>query len=65
MRKEKYFNSKMSVSVSFNDRSVYSSVSNPEPEPEFIGREGKNNFKKSILWILIDVVITMFLILVQ
>ena len=55
----------MSVSVSFNDRSVYSSVSNPEPEPEFIGREGKNNFYKSILWILIDVVITMFLILVQ
>ena len=55
----------MSVSMSFNDRSIYSSISNPEPEPEFIGREGKDNFKKSIIWILIDLVVTMFLILVQ
>ena len=56
----------MSASMSFNnDVSVYSTVSNPEPEPVFIGKEGKENFKKSIIWILIDLVVTIFLILVQ
>ena len=55
----------MSVSMSFNDKSVYSTVSNPEPEPEFIGKEGKENFKKSVICILIDLVITILLILVE
>ena len=55
----------MSVSMSFNDKTVDSQVSNPEPEPEFIGKEGKESFKKSVIWILVDLVITMFLITVQ
>ena len=53
----------MSVSMSFNDKTVDSQVSNPEPEPVFIGREGTENFRKSIMWILIDLIVTIFLIL--
>ena len=53
----------MSVSMSFNDKTVDSQVSNPEPEPVFIGREGTENFRKSIIWILIDLIVTIFLIL--
>ena len=55
----------MSISISFNEKSGYSNISNPEPEPEFIGREGKENFRKSIIWIIIDLVVTQFLIFVQ
>ena len=55
----------MSVSMSFNDKTVDSVVSNPEPEPVFIGREGTDNFRKSILWILSDLVLTIFLIAVE
>lgn len=55
----------MSVSMSFNDKTVDSVVSNPEPEPVFIGREGTENFRKSILWILSDLVVTIFLIAVE
>ena len=53
----------MSASMSFNDKTVDSAVSNPEPEPEFIGKEGTENFKKSVTWILIDFVFTIFLII--
>ena len=55
----------MSVSMSFNDKTVDSAVSNPEPEPVFIGKEGTENFKKSITWVLIDLIATIFLILVE
>ena len=55
----------MSVSMSFNDKTVDSVVSNPEPEPVFIGREGTENFRKAILWILSDLVVTMLLIAVE
>ena len=55
----------MSVSMSFNDKTVDTQVSNPEPEPEFIGKEGTENFKKSVIWILIDFVVTIFLITVE
>ena len=55
----------MSVSMSFNDKTVDTQVSNPEPEPEFIGKEGTENFKKSVIWILIDFVVTIFLIAVE
>ena len=55
----------MSVSMSFNDKTVDSVVSNPEPEPVVIGREGTENFRKSILWILSDLVVTIFLIAVE
>ena len=49
--------------MSFNDKTVDTVVSNPEPEPEFIGKEGVDNFKKSVMWILIDLFLTIFLIL--
>ena len=52
----------MSVSMSFNDKTVDSVVSNPEPEPVFIGREGTENFRKAIIWILVDLVVTIALI---
>ena len=55
----------MSVSISFNDKTVDSAVSNPEPEPVFIGKEGTENFQKSIMWILIDLIASIFLILVE
>ena len=55
----------MSVSLSFNDKTMESAVSNPEPESVFIGREGEENFKKSILWILLDLFVTLFLIAVE
>ena len=55
----------MSRSMSYNDKTIDSQVSNPEPEPVFIGREGKDNFKKAIIWIFVDLIITMLLITVQ
>ena len=55
----------MSVSMSFNDKTVDSVVSNPEPEPVFIGREGTENFRKAIIWILVDLVVTIILIAVE
>ena len=55
----------MSHSMSFNDKTYDTQVSNPEPEPEFIGKEGKPNFTKALIWISIDVVLTGFLIFVQ
>ena len=55
----------MSISLSFNDKTYESAVSNPERESVFIGREGKEFFKKSILWILLDLFVTIFLIAVE
>jgi hypothetical protein len=52
----------MSTSNSFQDKTVYSRVSNPEPEPVFVGKEGKNYFEKSVIYILIDLIITILLI---
>jgi hypothetical protein len=52
----------MSTSMSFQDKTVYSRVSNPEPEPEFVGKEGKDYFKKSVIYILIDLILTILLI---
>ena len=58
----------MSQYNSFNDNTynTYDTrVSNPEPEPVFIGKEGKPNFTKAIIWISIDVILTIFLIFIQ
>lgn len=53
----------MSVSMSSNDKTVDTVESNPEPEPEFVAKEGEENFKKAVMWILIDLILTIFLIL--
>ena len=58
-------NKKMSHSMSFNDKTYDTQVSNPEPEPVFIGKEGKPNFTKALICISVDLVLTIFLIFVQ
>ena len=55
----------MSQSVSFNNQNNETMVSNPEPEPVFIGREGKTNFIKAIICIGVDFIVTIFLIFVE
>ena len=55
----------MSQSVSFNNQNNETMVSNPEPEPVFIGREGKTNFIKAIICIGVDFVVTLFLIFIE
>ena len=55
----------MSVSLSFGEKTNETVISNPERETVFIGREGKENFKKSIIWIIIDIFATLFLIAVE
>ena len=55
----------MSQSVSFYDRTFDTQVSNPEPEPVFIGKEGKSNFIKALICISVDFVVTIFLIFIQ
>ena len=55
----------MSHSMSFNDKTYDTQVSNPEPEPVFIGKEGKPNFTKALICISVDLVLTIFLIFVQ
>ena len=54
------------VQKSFNgDMSIYSSVSNPVPDAVIIGEEGKDKFKYSIIWILVDLFATIILVLVE
>ena len=55
----------MSQSMSFNDKTYNTQYSNPEPEPVFISHEGKPNFIKALICILVDFVATIFLIFVQ
>ena len=55
----------MSQSASFNNQNNETMVSNPEPEPVFIGREGKTNFIKSLICIGVDFIVTIFLIFVE
>ena len=55
----------MSISASFGEKTNETAVSNPERETVFIGREGTENFKKSIIWIIIDLFVTIFLIAVE
>ena len=55
----------MSVSASFGEKTNETAVSNPERETVFIGREGTENFKKSIIWLIIDIFVTIFLIAVE
>ena len=55
----------MSQSASFNNNNNETMVSNPEPEPVFIGREGKTNFIKSLICIGVDFIVTIFLIFVE
>ena len=47
--------------MSFND----TMISNPEPEPVFVSREGKSNFIKAIICISVDFLTTIFLIFIQ
>ncbi len=51
----------MSQIMSFND----TMISNPEPEPVFVSREGKSNFIKAIICISVDFLTTIFLIFIQ
>ena len=55
----------MSFSISAPGNNAESLVSNPEPEPVFIGKEGTPSFIKSVVWIIIDLFLTIFLIAVQ
>ena len=55
----------MSLKNSFNDKTYDTQVSNPEPEPVFIGKEGKPNFIKALICVSVDFVLTIFLIFVQ
>jgi hypothetical protein len=55
----------MLVSASFGEKTNETAISNPEPETVFIGREGTEHFKKSIIWIIIDIFVTIFLIAVE
>ena len=55
-----------SVQKSFNvNMSIYSSVSNPVPDEVIIGAEGNDKYKYSIIWIIVDLFGTLFLILVE
>ena len=51
----------MSQIMSFND----TMISNPEPEPVFVSKEGKSNFIKAIICISVDFLTTIFLIFIQ
>ena len=55
----------MSQSLSFNERTYDSIISNPEPEPVFISREGHSNYIKAVICIVVDFFVTIFLIFVQ
>ena len=55
----------MAQSLSFNERTYDSIISNPEPEPVFISREGHSNYIKAVICIVVDFFVTIFLILVQ
>ena len=55
----------MAQSLSFNERTYDSIISNPEPEPVFISREGHSNYIKAVICISVDFVATIFLIFVQ
>ena len=44
------------------DRTMDSMISNPEPEPQFISKEGKNYFIKSTVYILIDLLLSILYI---
>ena len=55
----------MSQSLSFNERTYDSIISNPEPEPVFISREGYSNYIKAVICIVVDFFVTIFLIFVQ
>ena len=57
--------SRMSISQSSHDKTYDTAVSNPEPEPVFISKEGKSNYIKALICISVDCVVTIFLILVQ
>lgn len=45
--------------------SIASSVSMPIPDAELIGGEGKGKLRLSLIWILVDLFITLFLIVVE
>ena len=55
----------MAQSLSFNEKTFDTVVSNPEPEPVFISKEGISNFIKALMCICVDLVVTIFLIFVQ
>ena len=55
----------MDLSASINEKSYDTRVSNPEPEPVFISREGQQNFIKALICIIVDFIATIFLIFVQ
>ena len=55
----------MAQSLSFNERTYDSIISNPEPEPVFISREGYSNYIKAVICIVVDFFVTIFLIFVQ
>ena len=55
----------MDLSSSINEKSYDTRVSNPEPEPVFISREGQQNFIKALICIIVDFIATIFLIFVQ
>ena len=55
----------MAQSSSFNERTYDSIISNPEPEPVFISREGHSNYIKAVICIVVDFFVTIFLIFVQ
>jgi len=55
----------MSVDNSLLDKTMDTAVSAPEPEPEFIAKEGHPFFQKAILWLIIDLLITLILIALE
>ena len=55
----------MAQNLSFNDKTYDSIISNPEPEPVFISREGHSNYIRAVICIVVDFVVTIFLIFVQ
>ena len=55
----------MEKTLSFNERTYDSIISNPEPEPVFISREGHSNYIKAVICIVVDFFVTIFLIFVQ
>ena len=55
----------MEQTLSFNEKTYDSIISNPEPEPVFISREGHSNYIKAVICIVVDFFVTIFLIFVQ
>ena len=47
------------------ERTYDSIISNPEPEPVFISKEGHSNYIKAVICIVVDFFVTIFLIFVQ